>query len=71
MFCQRGKVKKMQPGYISPKEAGAIAGRSARTIRMWLDFGYIDGFVLAGRWEVKEESLYKYIKECMGNKGNN
>jgi hypothetical protein len=50
---------------ISPKEAGAIVGRTARTIILWAETGKIIAFKLGGQWEINVKSLNAYIEKCM------
>jgi len=57
----------MQKGYISVKEAADIVGRSARTVILWVDVGRIDGYKMAGQWEIHEQGLLDYIKKCQKN----
>jgi len=55
----------MQVGFITPKEAGNMAGRSSRTIILWVEMGRIHGFKLGGQWEISKKSLLDYIQTSM------
>lgn len=49
--------------YITPNEAGKIAGLTGRRIRQLLTEGEIVGQNIAGRWLVKRDSLYAYLAQ--------
>ena len=49
--------------YITPDEAGAIAGVTGRRIRQLLTNGEIDGQNINGRWLVSKQSLQQYLNK--------
>ena len=49
--------------YITPNEAGRIAGLTGRRIRQLLAAGEIEGINIAGRWLVNRDSLYAYLAQ--------
>ena len=48
---------------LTLEEAGNIVGRSASTVRTWLNTGQLDGFKLNGRsWRIRESALRNFIE---------
>ena len=49
---------------LTLEETAEIVGRSASTVRTWLNTGRLDGFKLNGRsWCVRESALQEFIRQ--------
>lgn len=53
----------MEQRYLTPREVGAILGRSHHTVVNWFQAGTLPGHKIEGRWCIGEDTLSVWIKK--------